>query len=159
LATARVANCLADKMELRNGEEIAVAGLLHDLGKVIIAQRFPNENREIRQKVESDGGLQVDAERAVLGVTHGEIGLWLLRKWGLPDKLLYPIAYHHAFHHSRDFADRTAIVHVADILCRARGIGYAGDHRIPALNHEAWEMLGLSMSDVDEIYQQLDSEF
>lgn len=159
LATARVANALADRMRLPNPEEIAVAGLLHDLGKVIIAQRFPAENREIRAVVESGQHLQFDAERMVLGVTHPEVGMWLLRKWGLPDKLIYPIAYHHAFHRSRDFADRTAIIHVADIICRARGFGYAGDKRIPAINAEAWALLQIPMSEVDEIYQLLEGEF
>ena len=158
LATARVANVLAEGMRLQNPEEVAVAGLLHDLGKVIIAQRFPAENREIRARVETAGGLQLDGERAVLGVTHPEIGMWLLRKWGLPDKLVYPIGYHHAFHRSREFADRTAIVHVADILVRARAFGYAGDDAIPAINPEAWDMLKISMSDVEGIYGELDGE-
>ncbi len=160
LATARAANWIADRMGLRNPEEVAVAGLLHDLGKVIIAQRFPNENKEIRALAESGAGrLQLDAERTVLGVTHPEVGMWLLRKWGLPDKLLYPIGYHHAFHSSRDVADRTAIIHVADIIARGAGIGYSGDNGIPAINPDAWSMLKITMSDVDEIYQQLEGEF
>lgn len=158
LATARVAHVLGERMGLPNPEEIAVAGLLHDLGKVIIAQRFPNENKEIREAVETRDCLQLEAEREILGVTHPEIGMWLLKKWGLPGKLVYPIAYHHAFHRSRDFADRTAIIHVADIVCRARGFGYAGDARLPILNREAWEFLKISMADVAAIYEQLDGE-
>jgi putative nucleotidyltransferase with HDIG domain len=158
LATARVANALGERLGLPNPEEIAVAGLLHDLGKVIIAQRFPAENKEIRAVVEKKNCLQLDAEREVLGVTHPEVGMWLLKKWGLPGKLVYPIAYHHAFHASRDFADRTAVIHVADILCRARGFGYAGDSRMPAINRDAWALLKATMADVDAVYQQLDGE-
>lgn len=158
LATARVADVLGRRLNLPNPEEIAVAGLLHDLGKVIIAQRFPPEHKEIRALVESRDCLQYDAERQVLGVTHPEVGMWLLRKWGLPSKLVYPIAFHHAFHPIRDFADRTAIIHVADVLCRARGFGFGGDRKIPAINPQAWATLKLSMADVDGIYQQLDGE-
>lgn len=159
LATARVANLIAERMRLPNPEETAVAGLLHDLGKVIIAQRFPAENREIRTLVETEGVLQFEAERRVLGVTHPEVGMWLLRKWGLPGKLLYPIGYHHAFHRSRDFADRTAIIHVADIICRAHGFGYAGDESIPAITPEAWDFLKMSVADVDALYDYLEREF
>ncbi len=158
LATARVADVLANRLRLANPEEVAVAGLLHDLGKVIIAQKFPAEQQAIREVVETKGCLQLQAEREALGVTHPEVGMWLLKKWGLPEKLVYPIAYHHAFHPTREFADRTAIIHVADILCRARGFGYAGDSRIPAINRQAWAMLRISMADVDDIYGQLDDE-
>lgn len=158
LATARVSEQLAVRLRLPNPEEIAVAGLLHDLGKVIIGQKFPAEHREIRDAVQSRPCLQLDAERSVLGVTHPEVGMWLLKKWGLPSKLIYPIAYHHAFHPARDFADRTAVIHVADILCRARGFGYAGDSRVPALNRQAWELLHLSMGDVNSLYEQLEDE-
>ena len=158
LATARVSEALANRLRLANPEEIAVAGLLHDLGKVIIAQKFPAEHQQIRDVVASKGCLQVQAEREVLGVTHPEIGMWLLKKWGLPGKLVYPIAFHHAFHPAREFAARTAIVHVADILCRAHGFGYAGDDLVPALSPGAWGATHLSMTDVDDIYAELEDE-
>jgi putative nucleotidyltransferase with HDIG domain len=158
LATARVANALGERLRLPNPEEIAVAGLLHDLGKIIIAQRFPGEDREIRAVVERKGCLPMDAEREVLGATHAEVGMWLLRKWGLPAKLVNPIAFHHAFSPSREFADRTAIVHLADVICRARGFGSADDERVPPLSAEAWVFLKVSMADVEAIYEQLDDE-
>jgi putative nucleotidyltransferase with HDIG domain len=158
LATARVANALGERLRLPNPEEIAVAGLLHDLGKVIIAQRFPAEHKEIQAVVDRTGCMSLDAEREVLGVTHPEVGMWLLKKWGLPGKLVYPIAYHHAFHPSREFADRTAIIHLADIMCRARGLGVSDTSRLPAINPEAWALLKTTMADVESIYQQLDGE-
>jgi HD-like signal output (HDOD) protein len=102
--------------------------------------------------------LQIEAEADVLGVTHPEIGMWLLRKWQLPPRILYPIAYHSNFHPRRDFADRTAVVHLADILCRALAIGYAGDNRIPRMNPEAWSLLHLRMEDLDGICTQLEEE-
>ncbi len=81
-------------------------------------------------------------------MTHAEVGFWLLKKWALPDELVYPIAYHHAFHPRRDHADRTAIVHVADILCRALNLGYPGDGRIPPPHPEALAMINLPMHEV-----------
>jgi putative nucleotidyltransferase with HDIG domain len=158
LATARLANALADRLKLPNPEEIAVSGLLHDLGKIVIAQRFPAEHRDIRAMVAVRNCLQVEAERVVLGVTHSEIGMWLLKRWGLPAKLVYPIAYHTQFHSGREFADRTAVIHLADVMCRARGYGYPGDNRIPAINREAWDLLQVTMDDVRDVYLQLDNE-
>jgi putative nucleotidyltransferase with HDIG domain len=158
LGTARAANALAERLALEDPEECALGGLLHDMGKVVIAQTFPAEHARIRQMVAERGCLQIDAEVQVLGVTHADVGMWLLKKWSLPAKIVYPIAYHSNFHPRRDFADRTAIVHLADILCRAKGIGYPGDNRIPKLNAEAWNLLRLSMADVEEVCAQLDRE-
>ena len=137
---------------------MALCGLLHDLGKVIIAQTFPAEFRQIRSVVDARACLQIDAEQEVLGVTHPEVGMWLLKKWSLSPTLVYPVAYHSNFHPRRDFADRTAVVHLADILARAKGIGYPGDRRMPRMNPDAWALLNLSMSDVADVCAQLDAD-
>jgi putative nucleotidyltransferase with HDIG domain len=158
IGTARAATALAERMKVSSPEEYGLAGLLHDIGKVIIAQTFPAEQAAIRAMVAERDCLQIEAETAVLGVTHAEIGMWLLKRWSLPPKILYPIAYHSSFHPRRDFADRTAVVHVADILCRARGIGNPGDRRIPRINAEAWGLLRLTMDDVAAVSAQLDQE-
>ena len=158
LGTARAAHHLAERLGRQDPEEIALAGLLHDIGKVIIAQLLPDEHAAIRTIVAERRCLVIDAEQAVLGVTHPEVGMWLLRKWSLPSKIVYPIAYHSNFHPRRDFADRTAIVHLADILCRAKGIGYPGDTVLPRMNHEAWSLLGLAMDDVAAVCAELDDD-
>jgi putative nucleotidyltransferase with HDIG domain len=158
LATARVSTMLAERLKLPNPEEVAVSGLLHDLGKVVIAQRFPAEHMQIRAIVSARNCLQIEAEREVMSATHPEIGMWLLKRWGLPSKLVYPIAYHALFHPGREFAARTAVIHLADIMCRARGYGYAGDNRVPAINREAWDLVKITMADVRDVYAQLDGE-
>lgn len=158
VGTARAASAIAQHLDVPSPEEYGLAGLLHDVGKVIIAQTFPAEHARIRQLVESRQCLQLDAEQEVLGVTHADVGFWLLRKWALPAELVYPIAYHHAFHPRRDHAERTAVVHLADILCRALGIGYGGDHRIPVPHNEALALLDLPMSTIDAICRQLEAD-
>jgi putative nucleotidyltransferase with HDIG domain len=158
LGTARAANALAERMQAQNPEEYALAGLLHDMGKVVIAQTFPAEHARIRARVAERNCLQIEAELETLGVTHPEVGMWLLKKWALPTKIVYPIAYHSNFHPRRDFADRTAVVHVADIVCRAKGIGYPGDNRIPQVNAEAWSMLRLKTSDLEAVCDQVEQE-
>jgi putative nucleotidyltransferase with HDIG domain len=158
LATARLANVLAERVRLSNPEEVAVSGLLHDFGKVIVAQRFPDEFREIRRTVEARDCALAEAEREVLGVEHAEVGMWLLKKWGLPAKLVYPIAYHNQFSATREFADRTAVIHVANVMARARGYGNPGDHRVPAINRDAWGLLQLTTKGVEEVFLQLEGE-
>ena len=156
LATARAASAIAERLDAPNPEEHALSGLLHDMGKVVIAQVFAAEHVRIRSLVAERRCLQVEAELEVLGVSHAEVGSWLLRKWSLPDKLVYPIAYHHAFHPGREHADRTAVVHLADILARAKDIGNPGDARMPAPHPDALSLLRLTMEDVEGICRQLD---
>jgi putative nucleotidyltransferase with HDIG domain len=158
LATARASNALAVAARIESPEEVGVAGLLHDIGKLIIAECFPDEYSRIRARVAELDCLQIDAERDVLGTTHPEVGMWLLKKWSLPSKLVYPVAYHNNFHPVRDFADRTAAVHLADILVRAKGIGNPGDRQIPAINPDAWKLLDLTMDDIAQVSRLLDAE-
>lgn len=158
LGTARACQILAERLGLPNPEEVALCGLLHDFGKVIIAQTFPSEFSQIDAVVREQGCLRIDAEREVLGVTHADVGMWLLRKWSLSSALVYPVAYHSNFHPRRDYADRTAVVHLADILARAKRIGNAGDARMPRMNPEAWAFLSLSMTDVAFVCAHLDAD-
>ena len=158
VGTARAAGAIAERLRMRDVEEIALCGLLHDIGKVIVGQTFPVEHARIRQVVAERNCLQIEAEAEVLGVSHAEVGMWLLKKWSLPPNMVYPIAYHHAFHPRRDFADRTAVVHLADILCRAKGVGYPGDRRLPRLDPDAWQVLGLDFADVEEVCRHLTDE-
>lgn len=158
VATARAATAIAQRKRAADAEEYGLAGLLHDIGKVVIAQTFPAEHARIRDVVSTKNCLQIEAEQEVLGVTHAEIGMWLLKKWSLPPRIVYPVAYHSSFHPRRDHAQRTAVVHLADIICRAKGIGYAGDNRIPRMDPEAWALLELSLDDVEQVCDQLQQE-
>ena len=156
VGTARAAGLLAERAGLPKPEELAVAGLVHDVGKVVIDQAVPVKNAEIRRYVAASGGLQIDAERAVLGVTHTEVGGWLVERWRLPARLARPIVFHNDFDPAQEFAERTAVVHLADIACRARGYGDPGDAYIPTLDPRAWELLGLSMNDLAGVFVELD---
>jgi putative nucleotidyltransferase with HDIG domain len=158
LATARAASLLSEQLGVGKPEEVALSGLLHDVGKVIITQAFPVEAQRIRKLIAERDCLQIEAELEVLGVGHPEIGLWLLSRWALPAELVAPIAYHSSFHVARDFADRTAVVHLADIIARALGLGNPGDGRIPRIHPDAWKVLGVTTRQVDVVCRQLDGE-
>jgi len=112
----------------------------------------------VRALVASRNCLIAEAEADVLGATHSEVAEWLLRKWGLPARLVNPVAFQGDFHPSREFADRTAVVHVANVMCRARGYGYAGDNRLPALHTAAWDLLNLDMAEIEEVYLQVEAD-
>ena len=158
IACARTCSIIAAHVELDDPEEISTAGLLHDLGKVILRQTMESEFRRIANYVDRADMLFYEAEEKVLGVNHGEMGGWLLEKWALPPRLVEPIVDHHDFRPNRDHAEHTAILHLADILCRAEAFGSGGDRKIPRLAPGALEILKIGIGDVREIMERMVEE-
>jgi HD-like signal output (HDOD) protein len=89
------ARFLARRLGYRVAGEAFVAGLMHDIGVLIIAQFFPRELDAIRQEQSLRGLSLVEAEHKVLAATHCEIGAWLAERWNLPQQLINAIALHH----------------------------------------------------------------
>ncbi len=91
LAKEIARNEMADE---KIAEEALIAGLLHDIGKLIML-KIPEQYREVQNYVEKHGGNIVDAEYAVMKTSHAELGAYLLGLWGLPDNIVETVAFHH----------------------------------------------------------------
>lgn len=159
LACARTCGVLARHLEMDEPEEVSVTGLLHDLGKVVLEQHLPEEFAQVRQIVDDENVLFYEAEEQVLdGANHSALGAWLLDRWQLPGHIVDPIRYHHDFHPARQHLERTAVVHLADVLVRAEGYGFGGDYRIPTVSESAMETLGIKVSDLQTIMDLMAQE-
>lgn len=158
LGVATAANITAKKLGIPEVEEIATAGLLHDIGKVIIGLKCAEAISDIRALTITDQIYFREAEQLVLDTDHAEVGGWLAKSWYLPDKLSEPIAFHHAPAKSEDHRIKTAVVHVADVLIKASGFGDSGDQYVPAIEPVAWEALKLDEKLLDEIVVELEDK-
>ena len=94
-----------------------MAGLLHDVGKLVIAANLPERYRAVFASVKGEGLELWEAERRILRNTHAEVGAYLLGLWGLPDPIVEAIAFHHnpSAHLGGEFTALTA-VHAANAL-------------------------------------------
>ncbi len=99
-----------------SGNDYFVAGLIHDIGKLVIFMTMPDDFRGI---VESTGPLKPNAyevEKEILGIAHDEVGLSLARKWMFPENLLASVGFHHRPLEASTEPLFPLVVHVADLL-------------------------------------------
>jgi HD-like signal output (HDOD) protein len=141
-----------------NPEEVTAAGLLHDLGKVVLYKQLPDAFVHVVETAAATNRSFIDVEREELGTDHGEIAGWLVEKWRFPACLAEPIMWHHTPARARSARDETAIVHVANALIRALGYGSGGDRRLAAIDPTAWARLALTPDLLDAILDRFDAD-
>ncbi|MFH1138060.1 MAG: HDOD domain-containing protein [Pseudomonadota bacterium] len=156
IGCAAAAGVVAERLGRSDKEEVLVAGLLHDLGKLVLTLQLPEDSARVVALAREKKISFYEAERQLLDFTHGDVGLWLAEHWNLPDNLSEPMRFHHQPERARMAPEQTAIVHLANIIIRARGIGFSGDRYVPALSAQAWKLLGLKASDFGGILEDLE---
>ena len=117
---------------------------MHDIGKLVLASQLGNEYDDVVAFALRHEIIIRDAEIKLLGVPHDVIGQWLVARWRLPETLAEPIIHHHHPEKAKRFEETAAIVHVADLMIRAYGFGFAGDALMPLVSDRAWRLLGLN---------------
>ncbi len=151
LACAAAAQALAKRSKYRGTEEAFVAGLLHDLGKVVMNLYLGDQFLQVLMLAAAGGITYAEAEQAVFSFDHAEAGACLLERWNLPPSLVAAVRYHHAPLDAPGDSPLPSVVHVADAVCLTLGIGLGLDGLAYTLQPEALERLGLTAGDFEEV--------
>ncbi len=160
------ARMLARKFyDRRKADEAFVAGVLHDIGKLILIEYFYDEFVEALTLAADKEIAIVDAEEQVLGVSHADVGGWLAEKWNLPPHLVNAITYHHRPFEQETPApeDLVVLTHMGNALIRHCRVGNSGDGQLASLQDQVAKLFkqGRDISDdvlFDELYTNLESE-
>lgn len=152
------ARILATHRRESNVERFLVAGLLHDIGRLVMYMKVPDKAKEALVKSKDKGELLYKMEREILGFDHGEVGAALLKYWKLPPNLAEAVQYHHTPLKARKPSDPCTI-HVADILTNALRLGSSGEHFVPPLQTGCWEKLELSKDVIAPTIKEIDRSF
>lgn len=139
-------------------EEAVVAGLLHDVGKVVINNSLPDKFAEIVDKVDKTRLCSIDVEQEILAFNHTEAGYLLGQKWGFPDALCEAILRHHSPNAQNfEYPDPyyitlTGTIALADAICVSLGVGYTNPMPEINLGVEKWiKKLGIPEKKLEEI--------
>lgn len=144
--TARIAQEIA--AEASGGQDSFVAGVLHDVGILVLAACMPEKLTLILAEARCSGRSVLAVEQQLIGVTHAEIGAYLLGLWGLPLSVVEAVAFHQApVRVSQRVFDLLGIVHVADGLAREVRPGVLESQGIPHPSIDHGYLSGLGVAD------------
>jgi putative nucleotidyltransferase with HDIG domain len=143
LGCAMVCRKFSEKLISVDGEKAYMAGLLHDLGFMVNCLVFSKEFAAAMELACREEIPLYQAEFATMGFTHCETGQALAEKWKLADDIVEVIAHHHAVELSQNARPLVALVHLSDLLCRMRGLGYGYYERqkVDLISDPAWAVL------------------
>lgn len=159
IACAVSARILASLRRTANVEYFFLAGLLHDIGRLIMFKEVPNEMSQAIQQASQSQQLLFKVEKEVMGFDHAKLGGMLLKDWKLPPQLIESTLYHHSPRRSKDYQDEVAVVHVADIIANSLQLGSSGERLVPTLDNQAWEHIGLPDAVIATVLDELHKQY
>ena len=147
------ARLLSTRRDASKEEHFFLAGLLHDLGRLILYRRVPFSMAQVLQEAARRGVGVHQAERELLGFDHASVGYQLLKDWKIPPSLAEAVRFHHQPGAASDPYE-PGVLHVADLLALGCRFGSSGSFVIPELDLDSWDLLGLSPNALDPLILQ-----
>jgi putative nucleotidyltransferase with HDIG domain len=154
------ARSIGKEIEYPCPEELLAAGLLHDIGKIILSDSFPDEYRKVLEAVEESAEEIYQSEKKVFATSHAEVGEWFTRENRFPPILRACVKHHHApsEQSSNEYVEAIKAVYVADQLCRVEGIGWSDENNNRETIKDVCKDIGLTDEAREKVIENLRSE-
>ena len=156
---------IAQYLNLKIDGKYFVGGLLHDVGKIFISQYMTDTFSRLLDAIEEDGNNYSyhEVEKRIFGITHAEVGQILLNSWMFPPDVVNTVAHHHTPVLSNVDPIFTVCVHLADVLCTAKGITPLKDRHFITVDRDILPIIQerrhhFSTEDIVSLMSQLDIE-
>lgn len=157
IATAACAKILARQVRF-NQDYAFTAGLLHDIGRLVLVSCFPQQYAETIAYRGAHDCYMLEAERAVLGIDHVAAGQALAQHWNFSETMQLAIAYHHE-PDAPDAAFLAGLIHVADAIVHALDLAQAPDDLVPPVHPSAWTALGLDQDAYLHVFRETELQY
>jgi putative nucleotidyltransferase with HDIG domain len=139
-------------------EEYFACGLMHDIGRILINNSFPEEMKKILE-VNADRKYPIlEIEKNILGLTHEEIGIAIGKKWQFETNFLYAVGRHHIPVCTGSSSIYSMIVSAAETSVRMLDLGNFNEGSIEPVSDEVWGVLGINQDIVLSEISSLESE-
>lgn len=161
VAVAIISRYLSEQSHRQEPEECFVGGLLHDMGKVIIALYLKDDFSDIIRKMKDEHLSFNQAEKDILPINHAKIGAFLAKKWKLPQNLIDVIQYHHTPGAATHHTELVYIIHTANIVAETlmddpMKIEYGGINlKLSKINPKAVKILKPQLITISEWFPEL----
>lgn len=155
---ALFARIIAENLNVEGVEGYFTGGLLHDIGRLIMIDRMPQQYAVAIHRAREDELPMYRAEQACLQLDHTIVGKTLASTWRLPAPLVRMIGGHHS-PRLANYSMESCIIHIADVFAHACGYESLLVDEIPELQIKAWSELGLDLSLIGPIVRQVEQEF
>ncbi|NIP99017.1 MAG: HDOD domain-containing protein [Nitrospinaceae bacterium] len=159
IGCALAARAIARKRKESKLERYYLAGLLHDIGALLLYKEIPVKARLNLSEARLDQKNIYEVERKNLGFDHAEVGGNLLKKWSLSDGYVEAAGFHHDPFQAEKDPVLVSIVHIADILAYRMELGQSGQPVIPPIVEESLMLVGLSEDDLNHLRSEILEHF
>lgn len=152
VSSAHVAAMLADRFGAsQNKHLIFTAALIKDIGKLILGRFVAFSYEQINILVHSKGQSFNDAEHAIIGMNHEELGALVAKRWNFSEKLIYVMRHHHLSDESARQDLETVLVYLADLICMMMGVCTGADGLSYRFYSDVLNQLSLNGNDLQGI--------
>ncbi|MBN1128475.1 MAG: HDOD domain-containing protein [Chitinispirillaceae bacterium] len=158
IACGAAAQSLSRAVGNSDKEECFIAGLIHDIGKIILCHYLPEDFGQVITHTKEKDILFYESEKALFDICHDEIGGYLAQRWNLPKSLQNAVRYHHHPSPTHEHYMVSVIIHAADIFIRALDYGNGGDDKIPVISENAWKSLDLDNVSFNTLFDGIKDE-
>jgi HD-like signal output (HDOD) protein len=148
----------AKKRFLFDPEELFCAGLLHDIGKIVLEQYLHEEFHQSLKTARDNKIPQHIAEKDVMGFSHADVAQWLIAGWGLPPQIAAALALHHGPFTSESPLDSAGVCHIADWLCYSLGMVIDSTYQTPEPESVPLATIGLTPEYTEELREKIEQE-
>lgn len=159
LAVGIGARLIAGKRRESNVERFFVAGMLHDVGRLVVYICAPEAAREVIEHAEANECNLYASEAELMGFDHGTVGGVLMVKWKMPDSLVECVSFHHRPAEADRFPVETATIHLSDLIANALKLGRSGESRVPERWIGVWETLDMDPAELPELMSEIRDEY
>ncbi len=149
MACGVAARSIAEFQGEKNVERFYLAGILHDIGRLVILKKEPALARDafFRSKEQSENIFL--SERELMGFDHADVGGELLRAWKLPPRLVEAVAFHHQPQAAKRYPFEAAVIHTSDYIVHVLKVGSDAEFSEPQLYSKSWDIIGLDADDFE----------